>query len=92
MPTMNVSLPDDLAEFVSDQMSHGYNNQSEVVRDGLRLLRSRAEKLSRLRAALDEGRADIEAGRTQPLTDDLLRDIARRGKERAEARRASRAD
>ena len=85
---MNVSLPDDLAEFVSEQMAHGYNNQSEVVRDGLRLLRSRAEKLRRLQAALDEGHADIEAGRTQPLTDDLLHDIARR-KERAAVRRVS---
>jgi putative addiction module CopG family antidote len=36
MPTMNVSLTDDLSEFVAQQLAEGgYNNQSEVVREGL---------------------------------------------------------
>jgi len=31
---MNVSLTDDLSAFVAEQLADGYNNQSEVVRDG----------------------------------------------------------
>jgi antitoxin ParD1/3/4 len=92
MPTMNVSLPDDLDDFVAEQLREGgYNNQSEIVREGLRLLRIRHAKLRRLRADLDVGIADVETGQTKPLTNDLLNDIAARGRQRAEARKARRA-
>ena len=83
---MNVSLPHDLNDFVIDQLKHGgYNNQSEVIREGLRLLRSRQEKLLRLRADIQAGASDIETGDTQPLTEGLLADID----SRAQARVAS---
>jgi len=92
MPTMNVSLTDDLSAFVAEQLKDGgYNNQSEVVREGLRLLRVRSEKLTRLQAAIAIGDADIAAGRTQPLTDALLHDITERGRKRSEARKQNRA-
>jgi antitoxin ParD1/3/4 len=88
---MNVSLPDDLDDFVAAQLKEGgYNNQSEVIREGLRLLRIRSEKLRRLRADLDVGLADLESGRTKPLTDELLRDIADRGRKRTTAAKAKR--
>jgi antitoxin ParD1/3/4 len=91
MPTMNVSLTDDLSAFVAEQLKDGgYNNQSEVVREGLRLLRVRSEKLARLQAAIAIGDADIAAGRTKPLTDALLHDIAERGRELSEARKQNR--
>jgi antitoxin ParD1/3/4 len=91
MRTMNVSLPDDLGDFVAEQLKEGgYNNQSEVVREGLRLLRIRSEKVRRLRADLDLGIADLEAGRTKPLTDELLLDIADRGRKRKTAPKAKR--
>ena len=83
---MNVSLPHDLNDFVVEQLKHGgYNNQSEVVREGLRLLRSRQERLHRLRADVEAGANDIEGGGTQPLTEQLLADI----EHRAQARVAS---
>jgi antitoxin ParD1/3/4 len=85
---MNVSLTDDLSAFVAEQLADGYNNQSEVVRDGLRLLRARNHKLRNLRVAIDAGDADIEAGRSKPLTDALLRDIAKRGRARAQVRKS----
>jgi antitoxin ParD1/3/4 len=88
---MNVSLPDDLDDFVAAQLKEGgYNNQSEVVREGLRLLRIRSEKLRRLRADLDLGLSDLEKGRTRPLTDELLRDIADRGLKRKPAPKVKR--
>jgi len=84
MRTMNVNLSDDLVEFVSEQTSAGgYTNQSEVVREGLRLLRARLLKRSALVRALQIGRADAKAGRIKPLTDGVLRDIAARGRKRA---------
>jgi antitoxin ParD1/3/4 len=88
MPTMNVSLPEDLERFVAQQLEEGgYNNQSEVVRDGLRLLRMRSMKLQRLRAELDLGLDDVANGRTKPLTEELLRDIAERARLRAAERK-----
>ncbi|MDB5072875.1 MAG: Type toxin-antitoxin system ParD family antitoxin [Candidatus Eremiobacteraeota bacterium] len=87
---MNVSLTDDLSEFVADQLQQGYNNQSEVIRDGLRLLRARNDKLRHLRGAIDLGLADVNAGRTKPLTDDLLREIADRGRRLAKSRKPER--
>jgi antitoxin ParD1/3/4 len=84
MATMNVSLPDDLVEFVKGETADGgYGNQSDVVRDGLRLLREQKQKRVVLMRLLEEGEAAVAAGRTKPLTTALLRDIAERAKERA---------
>lgn len=85
---MNVSLPDDLVEFVRTQSAEGgYGNQSDVVRDGLRLLREQKQKRAVLTRLLEEGHDDVAAGRTKPLTTALLRDIAARGRARAKKRR-----
>ncbi len=76
---MNVSLPDDLAEFVKDEAAQGgYGSQSDVVREGLRMLREHAQRRSVLRGLLAEGQADVVAGRTLPMTDDFLRGVANR--------------
>ena len=84
---MNVSLPPDLMEFVAQQPSEGrFHNQSEVVRAGLRLEGER-RAIARLHTALAVGIADMEADRTKPPTDDLLADIAERGRKRSAARK-----
>ena len=78
---MNVSLSEDLVEFITEQTDGGgYTNQSEVVREGLRLLRTRLAKQRALVRALDAGHADTEAGRVKLLTEALLRGIAARGR------------
>jgi antitoxin ParD1/3/4 len=88
MGTMNVSLPDDLIAFVRDEtQGGGYGNNSDVVRDALRLLRERRQKHAALLAAIAEGDADIRAGRTSPLTEDRLRDIAERARARGRKRK-----
>ena len=86
MPTMNVSLPEDLSAFVAEQLEHGYNNQSEVVRDALRLLRARNQKLQDLRASIAEGDADVRAGRVRELMRDVIHEIAERAREHVEGR------
>jgi antitoxin ParD1/3/4 len=68
MATMNVSLPAELAAFVESEVASGeYGTASEVVRDGLRILRrERAayeERLAILRREIQLGIDDIEAGR-----------------------------
>ncbi len=66
MPT-SVALSPRLKTFVREQVEGGlYNNVSEVVRDGLRLLEQRQQedvaKLVALRRAVAAGVADIDAG------------------------------
>jgi antitoxin ParD1/3/4 len=56
---MNVSLGDRWEIFVSNIVKRGrYGSASEVVREGLRLVEEREEKLKALRAMLDKSFAD----------------------------------
>src|SRR5260370_35750110 len=64
---MNVSLTDELANFVKAKVTSGrYASSSEVVREALRLMESlerrEAEKLSLLRKAWQEGIDGGDAG------------------------------
>ena len=68
MPTRNVVLTDHQASLVEQLVACGrYQNASEVLREGLRLVEQReaedACRLEALRAAAQVGVADIEAGR-----------------------------
>jgi antitoxin ParD1/3/4 len=68
MPTRNVVLTDHQASFLEKLVSSGrYQNASEVLREGLRLVEQREQedalRLEALRNAVQTGVADIEAGR-----------------------------
>jgi antitoxin ParD1/3/4 len=65
---MNVSLTPELEQIVDQKVKSGmYNSASEVVREGLRLLKQRDDdhqaKLNALRAEIQKGTASLEAGR-----------------------------
>jgi antitoxin ParD1/3/4 len=65
---MNVSLTPELESVVDQKVKSGmYNSASEVVREGLRLLQQRDDmreaKLNALRAEIQKGIDDLEAGR-----------------------------
>lgn len=65
---MNVSLTPELENIVDQKVKSGqYNSASEVVREGLRLLQQRDDmreaKLNALRAEIQKGIDDLEAGR-----------------------------
>ncbi len=67
MPTRNVVLTDHQSRFVEDLVSTGrYQNASEVLREGLRLVERQVSenemRLIALREAARVGIADIEAG------------------------------
>lgn len=68
MPTRNVVLTQHQADLIEELVSSGrYQNASEVLREGLRLVESRENddraRLKALREAARRGLADIEAGR-----------------------------
>jgi antitoxin ParD1/3/4 len=68
MPTRNVVLTDHQASMVEQLVASGrYQNASEVLREGLRLVEQReaedASRLEALRSAVQVGIDDIHAGR-----------------------------
>jgi antitoxin ParD1/3/4 len=66
--TMNVSLPEQMEEFVRQKVAAGdYETASEVVREGLRLLKQRDDLWkAELRSKIKQGVDSIRAGRSIP--------------------------
>ena len=89
MPTRNVVLTERQHDLVEALVQSGrYQNASEVLREGLRLIEQRerleAVKLEALQEAANNGWTDIVAGRYTDLTDDQLEDfIAQLGQQAA---------
>jgi len=60
MRTTSVALGNYFEDFIKESIDRGrYNNASEVIRAGLRLLEENERKIIALRSAVDEG---IESG------------------------------
>ena len=60
---MNVSLTPELERLVAEKVESGmYQTASEVVREGLRLLKRRDEELASLRAEIKKGLDAVERG------------------------------
>ena len=79
------ALGEHYERFIACQVREGrFNNASEVVRAGLRMLEDYETRMKELRALIDAGDGDIEAGRatTYASPDDLTSYIVKRGKER----------
>ena len=56
MKTTSVALGPHFEEFIQASILSGrYNNASEVIRSGLRLLEDQEQKIAALRAAIEEG-------------------------------------
>lgn len=80
MPTRNVVLSEHQHELVDSLVQSGrYQNASEVLRDGLRLIEDRerieAAKLKALKQAARQGWADVSAGRYIDVANDQLEDF-----------------
>ena len=70
--TLNVSLPKELETRVREHVASGlYGSASEVIREALRLFETyhsvQQTRLAALKADIDQGFADIEAGRVSPV-------------------------
>ena len=80
MPTRNVVLTDHQHQVIESLVRSGrYQNASEVLRDGLRLVEQReaeeAAKLEALKEAAQVGWRDIEAGRYRDVPREGLADL-----------------
>ncbi len=80
MPTRNVVLSEHQQHLVESLVQSGrYQNASEVLREGLRLVeereRSENAKLKVLRQAARQGWTDVSAGRYTDLADEQLEDF-----------------
>jgi antitoxin ParD1/3/4 len=88
MPTRNVVLTDHHQSMIESLVRSGrYQNASEVLREGLRLVEQReaeeTAKLASLRSAAEAGWRDVEDGRFRDVARDELADyVATLGAER----------
>jgi antitoxin ParD1/3/4 len=93
---MNVSLTPELERFVNEKVETGlYQTASEVVREGLRLLKQREEeRLHALRRDVRAGFASIDRGQyeehDEQSTQHLAGDIKARGRARLSSKGRSR--
>ena len=80
MPTRNVVLSGHQQALIETLVQSGrYQNASEVLREGLRLIEEREHvgqvKLKALKQAARQGWADVSAGRYADVADDQLEDF-----------------
>ena len=88
MPTMNISLPDQLKEFVDEQVGSGrYSSVSEYVRDLIRDDEKRKTQ-EKLEALLLEG---IQSGEPTEMSREDWSDIRREALKQFEARKSRKA-
>lgn len=96
MPTRNVVLSAHQQELVETLVQSGrYQNASEVLREGLRLIEERERigeaKLKALKQAARQGWADVSAGRYADVADDHLEDfVGQLGRRAAQAVKTAR--
>lgn len=65
MATMNISLPDQMRDWVESQIESGlYSNNSDYVRDLIRKDQLRNQKIQQLQQAIDEG---LNSGEPKPF-------------------------
>ena len=64
---ISADLGNVLEKYVSQLVEKGrYNSKSEVLREGVRLLQEREQRLAALDVAIEAGMKDIDEGRTIP--------------------------
>ena len=91
---MNVSLTPELEQYVNGKVQSGmYHTASEVIREGLRLLKEREElhqqKLAELRREIQIGIDQANQGQVSPFNEAALDEVQTRGRKRLKAKKAS---
>ena len=82
---MKISLTREFEQFVARKVASGsYRNASEVIREGLRVLRehekSRKDAVQNLRREILIGNQQADRGKASPFNDATLRRIKARGR------------
>ena len=84
---MNVSLTPELELLVAEKVKTGmYQTSSEVIREGLRLLKERDEHLEALRRDVRDGFMAVERGEYTDYDARSIKQLAEKVKERGLAR------
>jgi antitoxin ParD1/3/4 len=74
----HVDLGGDIESFMDEMVETGrYASHDDVLREGVKLVRQREQKLAELFAAIEEGIADCEAGRVHDI-EDVARELKAR--------------
>ena len=84
---MNISLTKEFESYVSQKVESGlYHSASEVIRDGLRLMKERDDlhqsKLSELRREIAVGADQADRGQVKPFTEETSNRVKARGRKR----------
>lgn len=83
MATMNISLPDQMKDWVEAQAADGrYSNSSDYVRDLIRRDQVRREKIAAMNEMIEEG---LASGVSERTVEEILVDA----RQRVAARRAA---
>lgn len=87
---MDISLTKELEVYVSQKVESGlYHSASEVIRDGLRLMKERDElhqsKLAELREEIAIGIDQADRGQVQPFNEETTARVKARGRKRLAA-------
>lgn len=98
MATMNISITPELAELINEKVTSGmYHSASEVVREGLRLLKEQDEirriRLEELRKEIAIGTAQLERGEVTAYAsgEELADKIKAEGRKRIAERQQAKA-
>ena len=84
---MNISLTPELEQLIDDQVKTGmYQTASEVIREGLRLLRERDQRLEALRRDIRAGFEAVERGEFSEYDAGTVKELADRIKARGRKR------
>lgn len=87
---MNISLTKEFESYVSQKVESGmYHSASEVIRDGLRLMKERDDlhqsKLADLRRDIAVGLDQADHGQATPFTEETTERVKARGRKRLAA-------
>jgi antitoxin ParD1/3/4 len=91
---MNISLTKEFENYVTQKVESGmYHSVSEVIRDGLRLMKERDElhqsKLAELRKEIAIGVEQADRGQVQPFNEETTARVKARGRSRLNAQNDS---
>jgi antitoxin ParD1/3/4 len=87
---MNVSLTPELEQLVAEKVKSGmYQTSSEVIREGLRLLKERDERLKSLRNDIRRGLDAADRGEFTEYDESNIRKLSDRVKARGRKRLAN---
>ena len=91
---MNISLTKEFESYVTQKVESGmYHSASEVIRDGLRLMKERDElhqsRLAELRREIAIGVDQADRGQVQPFNEEITARVKARGRKRLAAKNGS---